>query len=178
MAPYWSAEKWIDVLSKSGGQKNKFQYCLTPKCPEKLLYFRINPGPPEIISNDFVFLNCLTDSNSNFSAAQFVCEGFEFLVFKIQSNVMRLYMCMCCGLLTPTQFHFACCCVRDDPWQHADISICACECVYICLCTCIYVYVIMYMCIYVNVCMYMCVRLYVLSCCVQLCVMVNEAWEA
>ena len=40
MAPYWSAEKWIDVLSKGGGQKKRFQYCLKPNCPKKLLYLR------------------------------------------------------------------------------------------------------------------------------------------
>ena len=37
MAPYWSADKWIDVLSKGGGQKKGFQYCLRPKCPETLV---------------------------------------------------------------------------------------------------------------------------------------------
>ena len=40
IAPYWSAEMWIDVLSKGGGQKKRFQYCLKPKCPEKLLFLR------------------------------------------------------------------------------------------------------------------------------------------
>ena len=44
MAPYWSADKWIDVLSKGGGQKKRFQYCLKPNCPEKLLYFRAIQG--------------------------------------------------------------------------------------------------------------------------------------
>ena len=44
MAPYWSAGKWIDVLSKGGGQKKRFQYCLKPNCPEKLLYFRAIEG--------------------------------------------------------------------------------------------------------------------------------------
>ena len=24
------------------------------------------------------------------------------------------YMCLCCGLFVPTQFHFECCGVRDD----------------------------------------------------------------
>ena len=37
MAPHWSAEKWIDVLSKGGGQKKRFRYCLKPVHPEKLL---------------------------------------------------------------------------------------------------------------------------------------------
>ena len=44
MAPYWSAEKWIDVLSKGGGQKKRFQYCSKPNCPGKLLYFRAIQG--------------------------------------------------------------------------------------------------------------------------------------
>ena len=44
MAPCWSADKWIDVLSKGGGQKKRFQYCLKPNCPEKLVYFRAIQG--------------------------------------------------------------------------------------------------------------------------------------
>ena len=40
MAPHWSAEKWTDVLSKGGGQKKRFQYCLKPDHPQKLLYLR------------------------------------------------------------------------------------------------------------------------------------------
>ena len=44
MAPYWSADKWIDVLSKGGGQKKRFQYCLKPNYPQKFLYFRAIQG--------------------------------------------------------------------------------------------------------------------------------------
>ena len=44
LAPYWSADKWIDVLAKGGGQKKRFQHCLKPNCPEKLLYLRIMQG--------------------------------------------------------------------------------------------------------------------------------------
>ena len=44
MAPCWSAEKWMDVLAKGGRQKNRFQYCLKPSCPEKLLYLRAIQG--------------------------------------------------------------------------------------------------------------------------------------
>ena len=40
IAPYWSSETWIDVLSKGGGQKKIFQYCLKLNCPEKLLFLR------------------------------------------------------------------------------------------------------------------------------------------
>ena len=35
MAPHWSVEKWKDVLSKGGGQKKRFPYCLKPEHPEK-----------------------------------------------------------------------------------------------------------------------------------------------
>ena len=42
-------------------------------------------------------------------------ERFEFFgVFKVQPQAMWPYMCMCCGLFAPTQFHFECCGVRDD----------------------------------------------------------------
>ena len=44
MAPPRSAEKWIDVLSKGGGQKKRFQYCLKPNCPGRLLYVRAIQG--------------------------------------------------------------------------------------------------------------------------------------
>ena len=44
MAPHWSAEKWIHVLSKGGGQKKRFQYCLKPSCPGRLLYVRAIQG--------------------------------------------------------------------------------------------------------------------------------------
>ena len=44
MAPHWSAEKWIDGLSKGGGQKKRFQYCLKQNCPGRLLYFRAIQG--------------------------------------------------------------------------------------------------------------------------------------
>ena len=38
MAPRWSAQMWIDVLAKGGGQKKRFQCCLKPDEPERLLY--------------------------------------------------------------------------------------------------------------------------------------------
>ena len=44
VAPHWSAEKWMDVLSKGGGQKKRFQYCLNPDYPAKLLYLRAIQG--------------------------------------------------------------------------------------------------------------------------------------
>ena len=44
MAPYWSADKWTDVLSKGRGQKKRFQYCLKPNCPETLQYLRAIQG--------------------------------------------------------------------------------------------------------------------------------------
>ena len=44
MAPHWSAQKWIDVLAKGGGQKKRFQYCLKPDDPGRLLYLRAIQG--------------------------------------------------------------------------------------------------------------------------------------
>ena len=44
MAPHWSAQKWIDVLAKGGGQKKRFQYCLKPNKPERLLFLRAIQG--------------------------------------------------------------------------------------------------------------------------------------
>ena len=44
MAPHWSAQKWIDVLAKGGGQKKRFQYCLKPTCPGRLLCLRAIQG--------------------------------------------------------------------------------------------------------------------------------------
>ena len=50
------------------------------------------------------------------------CENYVFLtsrifgVFKVQSHTTCPYMCLSCGLLTPTQFHFECCGFRDDSW--------------------------------------------------------------
>ena len=45
MAPHWSAQKWIDVLAKGGGQKKRFQYCLKLDEPERHLYLRVIQGP-------------------------------------------------------------------------------------------------------------------------------------
>ena len=51
----------------------------------------------------------------DFRRRGFFFERFEFFgVFKVQSHTMWPYMCMCCGLFVPTQFHFDCCGVRDD----------------------------------------------------------------
>ena len=44
MVPHWSAEKWINVLSKGGGQKTWFQYCLKPTCPGRILFLRAIQG--------------------------------------------------------------------------------------------------------------------------------------
>ena len=46
MAPHWSAEGWIDVLSNGGGQKKRFQYCLKPNYREKLMCLRAIQGHP------------------------------------------------------------------------------------------------------------------------------------
>ena len=44
MAPYFPADKWIDVLSKGGGQKKRFQHCWKPNFLVKLLYLRAIQG--------------------------------------------------------------------------------------------------------------------------------------
>ena len=43
-ASEWKVQKWIDVLAKGGGQKKRFQYCLKPDEPERLVYFRAIQG--------------------------------------------------------------------------------------------------------------------------------------
>ena len=71
---------------------------------------------PETNSNDFGgFVNKVADSNSIFVAAEMFFERFRiFGVFKVQSHTMWPYMCLCCGLFVPTQFHFECCGVFDE----------------------------------------------------------------
>ena len=39
-APHWSIDKWISVLAKGGGEKQRFQYCLNPNSSNQFLYFR------------------------------------------------------------------------------------------------------------------------------------------
>ena len=66
MAPHWSAQKWIDVLAEGGGQKKRFQYCLKPDEPERLLHLRAIPdhsgrahaenAPLDPVLNDKVLL--------------------------------------------------------------------------------------------------------------------------
>ena len=69
----------------------------------------------ETNSNDFGgFGIYLADSNSIFVVVEFFLMIRIFGVFGNQMHAMRLYMCMCCGLFGPTQFHFECCSVRDD----------------------------------------------------------------
>ena len=59
--------------------------------------------------------NQLADSNSIFVVAEILFfERFEFFgVFRVPPHATRLYICMCCGLFVPTQFHFECCGVLD-----------------------------------------------------------------
>ena len=40
-APYWSANMWIEVLAKGGGNKKRF---LKPDDPDRLLYLRAIQG--------------------------------------------------------------------------------------------------------------------------------------
>ena len=39
-----AAQKWTDVLATGGGQKKRFQHCLKPDEPERLLYLRSIQG--------------------------------------------------------------------------------------------------------------------------------------
>ena len=46
-APYWLANNWKDVLAKGGGNKKRFQCCLKPNYPDRLLYLRALQGHSE-----------------------------------------------------------------------------------------------------------------------------------
>ena len=71
------------------------------------------PKPIRTISGGY--WNKFADSNSNFVAVKFFQNQFEFFgVFGVQSHTMWLYMCICCGLFVPTEFHFECRSVRHD----------------------------------------------------------------
>ena len=68
-------------------------------------------------------------------------------MFEVQSHTMWPYMCMCCGLFVPTQFHFECCGVRDGHVKiyiqiFTDIEICERIriCISICICKCIFMF--------------------------------------
>ena len=41
---YWSIDRWISVMTKSGGQKKRFQYCLNPNYLHRFLYLRAIQG--------------------------------------------------------------------------------------------------------------------------------------
>ena len=71
--------------------------------------------PPDTHSNDFgSFSELFSRFEFDFRRCDFF-ERFDFFgVFKVQPHATRLSMCMCFGLLTPTQFHFECCGVFDD----------------------------------------------------------------
>ena len=43
-APHRSMEKWISVLAKGGGQKNRFHYCLNPNYLHQFLHLRAIQG--------------------------------------------------------------------------------------------------------------------------------------
>ena len=65
---------------------------------------------PETISNDFrVFLELISRFEFDFRRCGFFFWAIRiFGVFKVQSHTMWPYMCLCCGLFVPTQFHFEC----------------------------------------------------------------------
>ena len=61
------------------------------------------------------FWNYSVDSNSILGAAEFfLFERFEFLVCSGFKHTVWLSMCLCCGPLAPTPFHFECGGVLDD----------------------------------------------------------------
>ena len=70
----------------------------------------------ETNSNDFgfFFLELISRFEFDFLRREIFFERFEFLVVKVQSHTIWPYVCVCCGLFVPTQFHFECCGVRDD----------------------------------------------------------------
>ena len=41
---HWSIRAWISFLAKGGGQKKRFQYCLSPNSSEHVLCFRAIQG--------------------------------------------------------------------------------------------------------------------------------------
>ena len=68
-------------------------------------------------SRDFKFLELISRFEFEFRRrGKFFWRIRIFGVFKVQPHAMRLYMCMCCGLFAPTQFHFEYCCVLDNSW--------------------------------------------------------------
>ena len=48
------------------------------------------------------FLELISRFEFDFRRPGFFLVRLELCVFKVQSHVMRLYMCMCCGLFAPT----------------------------------------------------------------------------
>ena len=58
-APHWSLEKWISILSKGGGQKKKFQYCVNPNYSQKFLYLRAIQGHSGSTMNPALHYNVL-----------------------------------------------------------------------------------------------------------------------
>ena len=43
-APQWTINDWISILTKGGGPKRRFQYCLNPTASKHFLYFRAIQG--------------------------------------------------------------------------------------------------------------------------------------
>ena len=66
---------------------------------------------PKTNSNDKVFFGINKQIRIRFSLLRKFCFLMIriFGVFGVESYAMRLYLCMCCGLFAPTQFHFECC---------------------------------------------------------------------
>ena len=75
----------------------------------------VSTFPPEIIRTNSGFWELVGRFEFDFRrCGNYFLKVRIFDVFKSQSHTMCPYMCMCCGLLAPTQFNFECCGVRDD----------------------------------------------------------------
>ena len=86
------------------------------------MFLRIAHAPAQYHSrrNQFARFRAFLELTSRFEF-EFCRRGnFFFLtirifgVFKVPPQAMWPYMCLCCGLFVPTQFHFECCGFRDD----------------------------------------------------------------
>ena len=79
---------------------------------------------PELNSNDFVFLQLSNTFEFDICRCgnYYFFSRFEFIVCsKFNHTQMWPYICMCCGLLVPTQFHFECRWVFDDSRYHKNL---------------------------------------------------------
>ena len=77
-APHWSIEKWVSVLAKGGGQKKRFQYCLSPNYPHQFLYLGAIQGHSGSIINPAVKDNVLLPEG--------ISECIHFITSETEKN--------------------------------------------------------------------------------------------